>query len=293
MSQLSIALRRRSSDSTERFCRFFGGDLSEIEGFGKFSITCVGAMDYAASFFDGRGKDWNYNAMKNFNSISTPVQHHLQRVYTTLAATVLLSAVGVYIHTLLNIGGIITSMMFIGASTWLALTPSTVQNETKRLQLLGAAALCEGASLGTLVGHVLEFDPSIVMVAFLGSTAIFACFTGAALLAKRREYLFLGGILSSAISMMAMMQFGSLFFGRGAFMFNVELYLGLALFVGYVLFDTQMIIERASLGDFDYIKHTMDLFLDFVAIFVRILVILTKNAGERERKERERRKRRD
>jgi len=60
------------------------------------------------------------------------------------------------------------------------------------------------------------------MVAFLGSTAIFACFTGAALLAKRREYLFLGGILSSAISMMVMMQFGSLFFGRGVFMFNVE-----------------------------------------------------------------------
>jgi hypothetical protein len=60
------------------------------------------------------------------------------------------------------------------------------------------------------------------MVAFLGSTAIFACFTGAALLAKRREYLFLGGILSSVIGVMAMMQFGSLFFGRGVFMFNVE-----------------------------------------------------------------------
>jgi len=50
-------------------------------------------------------------------------------VYTTLAATVLLSAVGVYIHTLLNIGGIITSLLFIGASTWLAVTPATIQNE--------------------------------------------------------------------------------------------------------------------------------------------------------------------
>ena len=63
---------------------------------------------------------------------------------------------------------------------------------------------------------------SIVMIAFLGSTAIFACFTGAALLAKRREYLFLGGILSSVMSTMLLMNFGSLFFGRGAFMFNVE-----------------------------------------------------------------------
>jgi len=250
-------------------------------------------MEFVNSFFESRGSNWNYASLKNFHKISTPVQHHLQKVYTTLAAAVLLSAVGVYVHTLLHIGGIITSIGFIGASTWLAATPSYSTNEMQRLWLLAADAFCQGASLGTLVEQVLSFNPSIVMIAFLGSTAIFACFTGAALLAKRREYLFLGGILSSVMSTMLLMNFGSLFFGRGAFMFNVELYLGLAVFVGYVIFDTQMIIERASLGDFDYVKHALDLFIDFVAIFVRILVILTKNSSERERKDRERRKRRE
>lgn len=40
----------------------------------------AGEMDYAASFFEGRGSQWNYNSLKNFNAISTAVQHHLQRV---------------------------------------------------------------------------------------------------------------------------------------------------------------------------------------------------------------------
>ncbi len=63
---------------------------------------------------------------------------------------------------------------------------------------------------------------SIVAIAFLGSVAVFACFSGAALLSKRREYLFLAGILSSAVSTLLLLQFGSLFFGRSAFMYNLE-----------------------------------------------------------------------
>jgi FtsH-binding integral membrane protein len=214
----------------------------------------------------------------------------VEQVYTTLACALFVSAVGVYIHMLLHIGGLITSLAFIATTMWLVSTPATPVNEGRRLALLTGAAFCEGASLGTLVEAVLHFDPSIVAIAFLGSVAVFACFSGAALLSKRREYLFLAGILSSAVSTLLLLQFGSLFFGRSAFMYNLELYGGLLLFVGYVLFDTQVIIERAERGDFDYIKHALDLFVDFAAIFVRILVILTKNSNERQRRDERRRK---
>ena len=37
----------------------------------------------------------------------------------------------------------------------------------------------------------------------------------------------------------------------------------------------QLIIERAYAGDKDHVKHALDLFVDFAAIFVRILVSAT------------------
>lgn len=60
-----------------------------------------------------------------------------------------------------------------------------------------------------------------------------------------RSYLFLGGILSSAISAMMLLRLGSwMFGGRGGFAHTAELYGGLAVFIGYVLFDTQVRIVR-------------------------------------------------
>lgn len=61
-----------------------------------------------------------------------------------------------------------------------------------------------------------------MITAFLGSVTIFACFTGASLLARRREYLFLGGILSSALSTLVMLKFCSFLFGGGVALFNLE-----------------------------------------------------------------------
>lgn len=54
----------------------------------------------------------------------------------------------------------------------------------------------------------------------------------------------------------------------------LQLYFGLLVFVGYIVVDTQDIIEKAHYGDLDYVKHALTLFVDFVGVFVRILIIM-------------------
>lgn len=54
------------------------------------------------------------------------------------------------------------------------------------------------------------------------------------------SWLYLGGTLSSAMSVLLLMRLGSYFLGGKAFVFQAELYVGLLIFIGYVLFDTQV-----------------------------------------------------
>ena len=204
---------------------------------------------------------------------------------------------------------------------------------------------------------------------------VFACFSAAALLSPRRQYLYLGGLLSSVLTSFMWMRLGTWVLGGGAALFQAELYVGLAVFSGYVVsrglgwaggrvrgwggvdgreggragggvhcgsmaavssgssargagalrwhagaslcataaqqmstfppashllpsqqpalpapqvYDTQMVVERFEAGEHDTLRHALDLFIDFAAIFVRLLVILLRNAEAKAQRERER-----
>jgi FtsH-binding integral membrane protein len=204
--------------------------------------------------------------------IDDRVRQHLAKVYSTLGMALGAAAVGAAVDMYVKLGGILSSLAMVGLMIYLALD----QNKTeypRRVAVLAAFGFLQGLSLGPLMSHTLHVDPSIVVTAFLATTTIFACFTAAALVAKRRSYLYLGGILSSALSALLLLSVVSMFTSN-PFVRSVQLYLGLFMFCGYILFDTQVIIEKVSGGDTDYVWHSVELFVDFVAVFVRIVVIL-------------------
>lgn len=63
---------------------------------------------------------------------SVPVQKHLEKVYATLAATLLLSAVGVYTNIVTGLGGLLAIIGCVVCMTWLTLTEPTPFNLNKR-----------------------------------------------------------------------------------------------------------------------------------------------------------------
>ncbi|CAL9225820.1 unnamed protein product [Arabidopsis halleri] len=244
---------------------------------------------------EANGTIWSHDSLRNFVEFSPAVQNHLKRVtfvlflvlvdvYLTLFLALLASAFGAYLHMVWNIGGNITTLGFTGTMIWLRFTPSYEQQ--CGLFLLYLSALLKGASVGPMIILVIDFDSSVLVTAFVGTAVVFVCFSAAAMLATRREYLYLGASLSCSISILWWVKIASSIFGGSITVVKFELYFGLLIFVGYIVVDTQMIIEKAHHGDMDYVQHSFTFFTDFASLFVRILVLNMFRKMKKGRKDR-------
>lgn len=220
------------------------------------------------------------------SKLEPPVQQHLKNVYACVAISSLAAAVGGYVHVFTDLleGNFLTSLLAIGVLFGLMAYPDDGKNRTVRLGLLTTFAFLSGLGLGPLLDIVIAVDPSIVPTAFLSTCLIFACFTLSAMFADQRQWLYIGGTLMSLLSVMLTMSLLNIFIGS-YLLFKSQIYMGLALMCGFILYDTQLIIEKRRRGDRDYIWHSVDLFIDLIKIFRYILILLTdKEAGKKEKK---------
>lgn len=192
---------------------------------------------------------------------------------STLAA-----AVGASLHLFTDLlqAGFLSA---IGALVFFALLMATPDDNGKKLQLrvgylLGFAGL-SGVGLGPILEHVIYVNPSIIITALFGTSLVFVSFSICAMLAERGTWLYLGGTLMTLLSTLMIMAFANIFFGS-VLLYQANLYLGLLIMCGFVLYDTQLIIEKRRNGSKDFVTHSLDLFVDFIGIFRRLLIILTQ-----------------
>uniref|UniRef100_A0A915LJA0 Uncharacterized protein n=1 Tax=Meloidogyne javanica TaxID=6303 RepID=A0A915LJA0_MELJA len=189
------------------------------------------------------------------NKLEKDVRDHLKNVYGTLA---------------LALGSIVS-------------TEANSFNENKRLAYMFGLSFLVGIQTGPLIEYVGADDPSIVFNAYLITMIVFGCFTMMALHADSTKYLYLGGMLSSALLCLLIT---SLIAPYSPYVRSAVIWAGLAINCGFVVYDTQLIAEKCRRGDKDYIWHTVMLFVDFVNIF-RYVMILLKDKSEKDKRRRD------
>merc|ERR1712070_813766 len=108
-------------------------------------------------------------------------------------------------------------------------------------------------SIGHFMFEIVRIHPHILPTAFAATLAVFVCFSGVAIFAKQRSYLYLGSMLGSALMYMSLLSLFNMFFGF-QMAFDIILYGTLAVFLGYVIFDTQVILEQEKAGDQDVLR---------------------------------------
>lgn len=219
--------------------------------------------------------------------LEAPVRQHLKNVYGCLSLSTVTAATGAYVHmyTYLLQAGLLSTFGALGLIFALVCTPDNGKNRSLRLGYLLGFAFLTGLGMGPLLENVITVDPSIVLTALIGTTVVFVSFTISSLLSEQGRWLYLGGTLMSTLNMMVIFSLANIFF-RSQMIYQIHLYLGLLVMCGFIIYDTQLIVEKNRMGSKDYIAHSLDLFLDFINVFRHLLIILTqKEQRNNKRKE--------
>ncbi|KAL7752830.1 hypothetical protein RI367_001833 [Sorochytrium milnesiophthora] len=225
------------------------------------------------------------SALLQLSPLTPQVHAHLANVYTTLAAMAATSSAAVLAQQKWGILASSPGLTAFGTAAALiafSMAPKTKQYESTRRALLFAFAAFKGLLLVPLVSFADFISPSIVPQAMTSTALIFLSFSLAAIFAKQRSMLYLGGMLASAVSMLFWASVANMFFAS-RMLFDLNVYLGLLVFAGYVVYDTQVIIYKAQSGINDSMTDALELYSDLVSVFVRILSILSKREAEKKR----------
>jgi len=222
--------------------------------------------------------------LMSLSHIPLATQNHLKKVYACMSVGLMFSAAGAWTnlkYQLIGQSPFFSFIALLGTSLYLASVPHTAKNLIKRVSVLFSLAFFMGMTTTPLIELAMSIDPSIVVTAFTGTCLIFACFTASALLARRRSYIYLGGILSS-LSLVLLI---STFFMRHPSLSQLSglLYFCTAITCGYIMYDTQIIVEKHLLGDNDFVFHSIHMIVDFIHLFKNLVLLLSVNEKKKKK----------
>lgn len=207
----------------------------------------------------------------------------MSKVYSTLGLGVLISGISGYMSSYGLIPYSLIYVLLIGCMIAELFYMFTRHSKFSREILSPANFYASTFAIGAAFGLVFSLDMSkkellilkeIYTAAFIYTAAIFLALTIFSLMTVRRLKIFYGCIFTSLI--LSIVSF---------FIFNATLYSIIGLIVGslYIVVDTQLMINKTESGIFEPYEDARSLFYNLAKIFIRIVVLLSKN--EKNKKE--------
>lgn len=263
-----------------------------------------GVMDNYNNYQDDRNTEYyNYDmndgmgqrGYAGYNAPSISLSSYIARTYGWMALGLLVTfivaigmAVSGMVYNMLAAGGTIALVLVtiaeLGVVIFLSARIHKMSVGTARALFLVYAALT-GVTFSM---YFLIFDLSIMIYAF-GATAILFGGMAAASLFFKMELDSIRPLLFGGLIMLIVFGILGLFLNLGAF--NILIcYLGIAIFLGYTAYDTAKIRQNyeyySALGDGTVLEKAsifsaLQLYLDFVNLFLYILRLLSNNRSSR------------
>lgn len=201
---------------------------------------------------------------------------HLKSVYLCLAVIVISTAVGCILFCSESFQyGVTSSLLTFATIVALHLLPDDGKNFWFRFSIMTLFGFCAGQLLGPLMLFVALVDPKLVISSLVGSFVLYLSLTLTAIFSSSGKYLFLNRILIAICNIMTIMTLINVML-QSLLIQYVQLYLGVAVMAGFVLNNTQVLMEKFRDGDQDFINHSLDLFFDMANLLRKVLILMTE-----------------
>ena len=216
------------------------------------------------------------------DSLSPAVQQHMMKVYTTMAGAVGTAGAGSLLFMLTPLGAMSPFIPILGSFVplfgfmYMNNRREQFSVQTRTAAVMSYAGL-SGAGMAPLIGAAMAINPMIV-AGSLGITAgLFVAMSALALASSRRSMLRLGAPLGGGLIMMLLCSLGAMLLGPGHALYpllhSVWTYGGIAIFSGFISYDTQNMIAAKEAGDDDHLGAVLNMFMNVSGIFRHLLAI--------------------
>ena len=223
------------------------------------------------------------NSTYDISAGARAVRHNvLRNTYWLLALSMVPTVLGAVIGVAAGIPvprGVIGMLLFLGVAWGFIWGIEKNKDSGLGVALLLGFTFFMGLMLTPLLGVIMGYSNGayLIATAFGGTAAVFATMATVATVSKR-DFSGLGNWLFAGVVVLLLASFLNVFLAIPA-LYIVMSVVAIAIFSAYILFDVQQIVNG---GETNYIRATLNIYLDVYNIFVNLLSLLGIFGGNRD-----------